>query len=36
LHDPVVIIVVGAMLFFMGTLLFVSLHDLTQDKNSAD
>ncbi len=36
LHDPIVILVIGAMVFFMATLLFVSLHDLTQDNKSAD
>lgn len=34
LTNPIVIGVIGAMLFFMATLMFVSLTDLAQDKKS--
>jgi len=32
LANPFVITAIGAMLFFIVTVMFVSLHDLTQDK----
>jgi hypothetical protein len=34
--DPVNLVVMGAMAFFMIVMLLVSLHDLTQGKNAGD